>query len=70
MYICCQYLSLYLFIKHPQDRRMRVSACACDSVRSDFDSAAVSSNAKGSAARIDSRSDSRADRPRRYRPLR
>jgi hypothetical protein len=39
------------------------------SIRSAVDSAAVSSNAKGSTARTDSRSDWRAGRPRRYRPI-
>ncbi len=41
-----------------------------DSMRSAFDSAAVSTNAKDSKAQPDSRSDSRAGRPRRYRPVR
>ena len=48
--------------KRPRERRMRVSACECDSIRSAFDSAAV-----GRTAKTDSRPDSRADRPRRYR---
>jgi hypothetical protein len=61
---------LYLCINRSQERRMRVSACACDSVRSAVDSAAVSSNAKDSKAITDSRSDPRAGRPRRYRPVR
>jgi hypothetical protein len=43
---------------------------AIDWIRSAFDAAAVSTNAKDSKAEPDSRPDSRADRPRRYRPVR
>ncbi len=50
-------------LNRPQERRMRMSASACDSMRSAFDSAAVSTNAKDSKATT----DSRAGRPRRYR---
>jgi hypothetical protein len=75
VFVCLSFFSacvwvVYLCIKRPHERWMRVSACECDLVRSAVDSAAVSTIAKDSKAKSDSRSDSRADRPRRYRPVR
>ncbi len=77
VYLCiylslCIHLSISIFISlHQTPARMpdaRVRVCMrFDSIHSAFGSAAVSTNAKGSKAQTDSRSDSRADRPRRYR---